>query len=132
MLKHDRSYQPNSPHHLRRPDLHTLAASSTIPRYSQQGQGEVSNVERDDHGTQSDAAVDDALGAAQGDHAVSAVVEVDLPACFAAAGVVEADAADFAVHPDAPLDEPACRGVEELAMVLRESTGVGVDERVCW
>lgn len=35
------------------------------------------------------------------------MLEVDLEAGPAGAGVVEADFADLAVHPDAPLDEPA-------------------------
>ncbi|KAL8723943.1 MAG: hypothetical protein Q9181_007066, partial [Wetmoreana brouardii] len=35
------------------------------------------------------------------------MIEVDLESCSALAGVVEADAADLAVHPDAPLGEPA-------------------------
>ena len=35
------------------------------------------------------------------------MVQVDLEARFALAGVVEADAADFAMHPETPLDEPA-------------------------
>lgn len=34
------------------------------------------------------------------------MIKVDLEACLALAGIVEADAADLAVHPDGPLGEP--------------------------
>ena len=35
------------------------------------------------------------------------MIDVDLPACLAFAAIVEADATDFAIHPNAPLGEPA-------------------------
>lgn len=35
------------------------------------------------------------------------MVEVDLEACSALACIVEANTADLAIHPDAPLSEPA-------------------------
>ena len=35
------------------------------------------------------------------------MVKVDLKASLALAGVIEADAANLAVHPEAPLDKPA-------------------------
>lgn len=35
------------------------------------------------------------------------MIDIDLPARLPLASVIEADAADLTVHPDAPLDEPA-------------------------
>lgn len=87
--------------------FHRLAPSAPIPRHSQCRRNRVYSIQDHDNKADSDSPIDHTPGAAHGSHATFGMVQVDLEARFALAGVVEADAADFAVHPKAPLDEPA-------------------------
>ena len=87
--------------------IHRLAPNAPIPRHSQPRHNRVHSIQDYDNKTNTDSSIDNTLGAAHRNHATLGMVKVDLEASFVLAGVVEADAADLAVHPEAPLDEPA-------------------------
>ena len=87
--------------------IHRPTPSAPIPRHSQPRRNRVHSIQYNDNKANTNSSIDNTLGAAHRNHATFGMVKVDLKASFALAGIIEADAADLAVHPETPLDEPA-------------------------